>query len=308
MPDPAAHPQAPAIRRVAFNALIAGFAIMGLKYAVYYFTDSTAVLSDALESIINIAAALMMLFALWLAHQPADSDHPYGHGKIEFLAIGFEGAMILAAGIAILYAAAWRFLHPIDIRADLGVYGLACVGLLSALLAGYVFHAGHKYQSPTLLADGRHLLTDVVSTVGVFIGLVLVHVTGRQWLDPLVALLMGAIVVFTSTRLLFQSINGLMDREDPQDSIAIKRILDEEVAAGAIRGYHKVRHRHSGAFHWVDLHLQIDGDIPIREGHEIASRIEGRIERLLGQADATAHLEPHEPDRPAPHSPQPPQP
>lgn len=297
MPDPAAHPQAAAIRRVALHALLAGVGVMALKFGVYYFTHSTAVLSDALESIINIAAALMMLFAVWFAQQPADHDHPYGHGKIEYLAVGLEGTMVLLAGLVIVYEAIHRLFHPVPIHAQMGVYGLAAVGILSALLAAYVFYAGYRYQSPTLLADGRHLFTDVLSTAGVFCGLLLVQATGYEIIDPIVALIMGVIVVFTGARLLYQSFNHLMDREDPQDNIAIRRILDEEVAAGNIRGYHKVRHRHNGTFHWIDLHLELDGDLPIREGHTIASRIEGRIERELGQgqADATAHLEPYEP-------------
>lgn len=295
MPDPAAHPQAPAIRRVALHALIAGCAIMGLKFLVYSLTNSAAVLSDALESIINIAAAVMMIFALWFAHQPADRDHPYGHGKIEFLAVGIEGSMILLAGLVIVYEALHRLAFPVPIRVDLGVYGLAAVGILSAILAAYVLFAGVRYQSPTLLADGRHLLADVLSTVGVFLGLLLVKFTGHTPLDAIVALIMGAVVLFTSWRLLRQSFHGLMDREDPRDNVAIREILDQEVASGAIRAYHKVRHRHNGAFHWIDFHLELDGHTTIQQGHDIASRIEGRIERALGQADATAHLEPYVP-------------
>ncbi|MCC6683012.1 MAG: cation transporter [Phycisphaeraceae bacterium] len=293
MPDPQAGPHAQQIRRVALRALAAGIVITLLKFGLFAMTVSVAVLSDALESIINIAAAGMMCYAVWYANRPADRDHPYGHGKVEFLAVGLEGWLILTAAVIIAYEAIRRLIwgHEVQ-RLTFGVIGLAVLGVATAALAIYVMRAGKQYESPTLAADGKHLMTDSISTWAVFLGLLLVRWTGKMWLDPVVAIIVAGCILFVSWRLLWQSVHGLMDRQDPADDKRLRAILDDEVSRGAIKGYHKLRHRHSGSFHWVDMHLQVDGNMTVTAGHELASRIEGRIERELGQANATAHIEP----------------
>ncbi len=293
MPEPAHHPHYPAIRRVAWIALGAGVLIMALKLGIFALTQSTAVLSDALESIINIVAACFMIYSVWLANRPADEDHPYGHGKIEFMTLGLEGWLILTAGVVIGWVAIRRLIWPMELPSlDLGIFLLAGVNLLSGALAGYVYWAGRRYQSPSLHADGKHLWTDSFSTLGVFLGLIAIRLTGWHWLDPLVAILISAVILYTSWHLLWQSIHGLMDRSDPRDQAAITAILDQEVAAGHIRGYHKVRHRHAGSFHWVDMHLQVDPSLTVQQSHDLASRIEHQVEEKLGPANATAHIEP----------------
>jgi len=252
-----------------------------------------AVLSDALESLINIAAAGMMLYAIWLSNQPADTEHPYGHGKVEFLAVGLEVWLILTAGVLIAYEAIKRLIWPREVlQIGLGIVLLAGVGVLTGLLAWYVLRAGKRYDNATLIADGKHLLTDAISTAAVFLGLLLVRWTQQIRLDPLIAIAVAGLILFMSWRLLGQSVSGLMDRQCPKDDRLIRDLLNEEIRSGAIVGYHKLRHRHNGAFHWVDMHLQMDRTLSIAQGHKHASRIEGRIEQLLGQADATAHLEP----------------
>ncbi len=286
-------------RRVAMVALLAGVGIMGLKLLVFYLTGSAAVLTDALESIINIIAAGIMWYALWLSGQPADREHPYGHGKVEFMTLGLEGGMILAAGLMIGFVAVRRLIDPVELQSlDLGMVLLLLVNVLSGLLAGFVYLAGRRLQSPVLIADAKHLLTDVASTLGVVVGLVLVRVTGWQAIDPILALLLAVLIMFTSWRLLTASADGLMDRIDPHDQAMIEEILNDEIQQGHIRGYHKVRHRHTGPFHWVDMHLQVDGNMSVHDSHALASRIEYRIEQKLGQAKATAHIEPGENDRP----------
>jgi len=295
MPDPAPDPNLPNVQRVALVALGAGAVLMLAKIGVYLLTDSVAVLTDALESVINIVAAGAMFFAIRYANRPADRDHPYGHGKIEFMVVGLEGWLILFAGLWIGYEAIARFLsHNQPQHLGWGTGVLAVIGLADAALTFYVLRMGKRYHNAPLLADGRHLLTDVVSTVGVIVALVLVQWTGWTKLDPIVAVLLAGVILFMSWRLLWQSAAGLMDRSDPADDAAVRAILDEEVAAGVIRSYHKVRHRHTGAFHWVDLHVQVDGDLSVRQGHALASRIERRIEESLGDANATAHVEPAE--------------
>ncbi len=281
-------------------ALFAGLAIMLLKLGVFVLTGSAAVLSDALESIINIVAAAMMLFSIWLANRPADAEHPYGHGKVEFLTLGIEGAMVLTAGIVIAGFGISRLINPVPLdNLDTGAWLLLGINLLNACLAIYVYVMGRRSRSPVLIADGLHLLTDVGSTLGAIVGLVLLQWTDYLRLDPIIALFLGVIIVATASRLLRQSLDGLMDRTDPEDQKLIESILDEEVSRSEIRGYHKVRHRHNGTFHWVDMHLQVDADLSVAEGHALASRIEYRIEQALGQANVTAHIEPaHPPTHP----------
>lgn len=299
MPEPEADPHFDVVQRTAKYALLAGIAIALLKFGIFWLTQSVAVLGDGLESLINIAAGGVMLYSIWYSNRPADREHPYGHGKIEFLAVGLEGWLILVAGIVIVVEAVRRLLFSAVELTHLstGLWLLGLILLLDGALAGYVWHAGRKYANAVLQADGKHLLTDVASTAAVLLGLILVHVTGYHWLDPVVAVLVAGAILGVSWRLLWQSFHGLMDRSDPHDQHAIQQILDDEVSRGHIRGYHKVRHRRTGPFRWVDMHLHVDGRMTIAEGHELASRIEGRIERHFGRANATAHLEPYDPQR-----------
>ena len=297
MPDPDAQPDYPAVRRVARRALLAGALITGFKFGVYILTNSAAVLSDALESIINIGAAALMLYSVAVSNKPADRSHPYGHGKIEFLVTGVEGGMIIVAGMVIVVEAGGRLASgtTLDLaRLGIGMWCVVGLTVLTLALAVYVWSAGRRYDNAILIADGKHLFTDFVSTVGVVAGLVLVKLTGRFWLDPVVALLIAGPIFWTGRKLLRQAIDGLMDRTDPGEAALIQQILDRYVADGAIGAYHKVRHRHSGAFHWVDMHLQVDPEMSVTAAHRLASRIEHDIEQALGPSDATAHLEPAE--------------
>jgi cation diffusion facilitator family transporter len=295
MPEPQADPNLPQTRRVALFALLAGVVISLLKFGVFWLTNSVAVLSDALESLINVAAAGMVLYVLWLSNRPADRSHPYGHGKAEVLAVGLEGWLILLSGLIILFEAVKRLIFGNPIEADrlvMGWWFLLGIGLLSAGLAFYVYRAGRHFENAALVADGKHLMTDVASTAAVLVGLAVVHFTGVLWLDPLIAVAIAGFILFVSWKLLWQSVQGIMDEADPEDDAAIRAILDEEVSSGTIRGYHKVRYRHTGRFHWVDMHLQVPGTMSVSEGHEVATRIEKRIEQALGEANATAHVEP----------------
>ncbi len=294
MPEPEGHPNLPQINRAGMLALFAGVGITGLKFAIFWRTSSVAVLSDALESIINTVAAGVLLLSNFYSSRPADRSHPYGHGKVEFLAVGFEGILILVAGLAIGYEALKRLIvgGP-QLTLDLGLWMLAGVAVLMLGLALAILRSGRKYHNPPLVADGKHLLADVWSTVAVFLGLLLVRLTGLAWLDPLVAIIVAIFIFSASWKLLWQSFHGLIDGSDPEDEKRIVAILEDEIARGRISGYHKVRHRHNGSFHWIDMHLQVNGRMSIDDGHRLASEIEGRIERSLGRANATAHLEPN---------------
>lgn len=296
MPEPQADPNLPQIRRVARHALLAGLVITALKFGAYLLTNSVAVLSDAFESIINLVAASFMLFAIHYANRPPDPDHPYGHGKMQFMAVGLEGWLILLAGGVIAFESVRRLVRgEAPENLDTGLIFIGFIALLVAALAWYVWRSGVRYQSAPLIADGKHLATDAVSTLGVLLGLILVKVTGLDWLDPVVAMVMAGLILGASWKLLWESIHGLMDRADPKDRRRIEAILDEAITAGEIRGYHKARHRHSGAFHWVDVHLQVDRHMTVAAAHALASRIEKRIEDILTPGNATAHIEPFEP-------------
>ena len=293
MPEPAADPNLPRVRRVATHALVFGLAITALKFVVFFFTDSVAVLSDALESIINIVAAAAMLYAVVIASRPPDEEHPYGHGRAEVLAVGIEGWLMLFAGLFIAYQAVAQLVAgDAPQRLGLGLALVSGVALCTLVLGVYVYRHGRKYDSDPLIADGKHLLVDAGSTLAVLAALAAVELTGRAWIDPLVAIALTLVILFTSSRLLWQSAQGVMERADPDDLAAIHRVLDDAVANREIDGYHKVRYRHVGPFHWVDMHLHVDPGMTVAEGHDLASAIESRIERRFDQANATAHLEP----------------
>jgi cation diffusion facilitator family transporter len=298
MPEPDADPNQRNIERVALHAILAGLVITLMKFGIFWMTNSVAILSDALESIINIVAAGIMLYSVWLSNRPADKGHPYGHGKVEFLAVGMEGWLILFAGLLIAIEAVRRLFTGTELtHLGAGLWMLLCVGIVSAALAGYVWWSGRKYQNEPLVADGKHLMTDVASTAGVLVGLMLVRWTGWGWLDPIVAILVAGLCLVVSWRLLWKSFHGLMDGSDPGDDSTICTILDDEKTAGHILGYHKVRLRHNGPFHWVDMHIQVDGGMNVADSHTLASRIECRIEAALGRANATAHVEPYSPTK-----------
>jgi cation diffusion facilitator family transporter len=303
-PPPTEPDEAPAdarhAQRVAKHAIIGGALITLLKFAVYWYTNSVAVFTDAMESIINIAAAGFVLYSLRMSLKPPDLNHPYGHGKIEFIARMVEGWLILTAAVVILYSAFGRFFDSGLINeANLGVgmIALGVVALLSAALAGYVFYSGWKHESRVLMDDGKHLAADVASTLAVILGLAAVKASGAAILDPIVAVLVAGVILFISWQILLQASRGLMDETDPQDVARICKVLDEEVAKDAIRGYHKIRLRHQGSYHWVDMHLQMDAKTTVEQAHRTATLIERRVIQALGRGNATAHVEPYDPKR-----------
>jgi len=296
MPEPTADPRLPLVRRVAIHALAFGIGITAIKFAVFFLTDSVAVLSDAIESIINIVAAVAMLYAVVIASRPPDEEHPYGHGRAEVLAVGLEGWLMVIAGLFIAFQAVTQIVRgDAPQNLDMGLMAVGVVAVLTLALGVYVYRRGRRYDSDPLIADGKHLLVDAASTLGVLVGLGAVKITGIAWIDPLVAIGLTLVILFTSSRLLWQASQGVMERVDPEDIEAIHHELERAVGRREIRGYHKVRYRHVGPFHWVDMHLQVEPGMSVAEGHELASRIERRIEARFEQANATAHLEPAKP-------------
>ena len=271
---------------------------MGAKFLAYLMTGSAAIFSDALETTVNVAAAAFAVYSLSVAHTPADQEHPYGHGKIEFFAGGFEGGMILLASLFALGKAIDTLLHP-----SLNVQNLpaAMSVLFGALavnaIAGFrLLRIARSSGSLTLEADGQHLLSDAVTTLFALIALILVRFTRREWLDPAIAIIVAVYIAAIGVALMRRAAAGLMDRQDRADQVLLTQILDSHVGPSGreprICSYHKLRHRHSGRYHWVDFHIMIPPDWDIQRGHTVASAIEFEIERALGEGNATAHIEP----------------
>lgn len=285
-------------RRAALAAVVVGALLMGAKFVAYHFTRSTVVFSDAMESIANVLASGVAFYALTKAHTPADEDHPYGHGKAEFISAGFEGGVICVAALLIIAKAFDQaFFSPHEIvQLNIGVWLIAATIVVNGGLGWWLWGIGRRGGSMTLEADGKHLLGDALTSAGTILAMLLVKFTNLTWLDPLLAGAFGVYVAWQGWGLVRRSIAGLTDEQDAQDAKNIEAILNAHVgAAGAeprICSFHKVRHRHSGRYHWVDLHIRVPASMDVRTAHDIASAIEEEIEQKLGEGNATAHIEP----------------
>jgi cation diffusion facilitator family transporter len=284
----------PRLRYPILLSIGAAVLTVGLKTVAYFLTDSVGLLSDAVESLVNLAAALTAYFSLLYAARPVDQTHTYGHEKIEFFSSGLEGMLILAAAAGIAWLALRRLFTPEALQ-PLGL-GLM-IGLTAALINGAVglilVRAGKAHRSIVLEADGRHLLTDVWTSAGVLSGLGLAALTGWQVLDPLVALLVAANIVWTGVNLIWRSFNGLMDHAQPQ--------AEQDAARSAIEthleprmDYHALRTRQAGARRFVDFHLLVPGDMSVRQAHALTGRIEAALQLVLSDLEVTVHVEPIE--------------
>jgi cation diffusion facilitator family transporter len=275
-------------------SIAAALITLALKGVAYYITGSVGLLSDALESLINLVAAVTALFALWFAAKPVDPTHTYGHEKIEYFSSGLEGVLILVAAVGISWYAIVRFLSPQPLEEIGWGTSLATAGAIVNFAAAQVLlHVGRKTHSIVLEADGRHLMSDVWTSLGVVIALVLVHVTGWQVLDPIIALLVAAYIVGVAYDLILRSFNGLMDHALPEDEqakvhAAIRPLLPEGVA------YHAVRTRQAGARRFTDFHLLVPGAWSVKKAHDLTGQIEKAIAKALPGIEITVHIEPIE--------------
>lgn len=280
--------------RFALLSVGAAVATLALKFTAYVLTGSVGILSDALESLVNLAGALIALTALKIAARPADTTHPYGHDKAEYFSSGVEGTLILIAAASIAYAAIERLLAPVPLeRLNWGLVVAGSASLLNLIVARALLSASKRYDSITLEADARHLLTDVWTSVGVIAGLLALTVTGWQWLDALVALAVAGHIVITGVSLVRRSIDGLMDYNLPADELAqlegvLRNHHDQFVA------YHRLRARKSGPRRFIDLHLVVPGVQTVQAAHDLCERLEAEIEAVLPNASVTIHVEPAE--------------
>lgn len=280
--------------RIAIGSIFVGLVVLVLKLIAWWLTGSVALLSDGLESTVNVATAIAALVAIHVAAQPADDKHPYGHHKAELFSATLEGAMIIVAAILILREAYAGFSNPHPL--DAPVEGLLVNGLASAINAGWcwvLISQGRKLRSPALVADGHHLLTDVVSSAGVAIGVLLVVVTGWTVLDPVLAAIVALNILWSGWKVMRNSLSGLMDEAVPPETLARIHAIIAENATGAIEA-HELRTRHAGQATFVDFHLVVPGALTVEEAHAICDRIEGALTAEIEQAIVTIHVEPDE--------------
>lgn len=256
-------------------------------------TGSSAIYSDAAESVVHLLAVSFATWALRLAHKPADETHHFGHDKVSFLSAGFEGAMISAAALLILYEAGRQCLFGVKIE-HLGI-GAALTGFAAAVnlvLGLSLLRVGKKRGSPLIRANGLHVLTDVWSSVAVLVAIGLILLTKWVWWDPIAAFIAAMNILRTGIRLIRESLGGLLDESDPAVEQHIRELLDSECAARGI-SYHNLRHRHSGRVHWVEFHLVCGDDVPLIHAHEVATEVEAAVARLLHpDGRVISHLEP----------------
>ncbi len=282
------------LKRYAWLSIAAALATILLKGWAWWLTGSVGLLSDALESFVNLAGAMMALAMLSLAAMPADDNHAHGHGKAEYFSSGFEGFLILIAAILIGYAAIDRLINPQPLE-DVGI-GLAVsvvASIINLATSRILMGVGKKYRSITLEADAHHLLTDVWTSAGVILGVGLVWLTGWLWLDPVIALLVALNIVWTGWQLLQRSAAGLMDVSIPGEELkAIEEVLERYRRQGL--DFHALRTRQAGTRAFVTLHVMVPGAWTVQQGHDWSERIEADIIRAVAYAHVTTHLEPIE--------------
>lgn len=260
--------------RVILVSLIVSFVLTVAKFGAYLMTHSVAILSDALESIINVVAGGFACYSIYLAGQPKDTNHPYGHGKVEFFSIGFEGAMIFFAGILILVKAAQYFLFPRELH-DM-VNGLWVVGsttVANLVLGLYLLRWGKQLSSITIYGNGQHIMTDVYSSTGLIVALGIIHFTGWNWLDPAVSVLMGVLILTKGYQLMRRSISGLMDETDMQTVDKVISILSPHRRENWI-DIHNMRVQQYGNNYHIDCHVTMPYYLELNEAHDEMKNID----------------------------------
>lgn len=280
--------------RYALLSIAAALATIGLKSGAYFLTGSIGLLSDALESVVNLVAALVALLALWVAARPADAEHTYGHTKAEYFSSGFEGVLILVAAAGIAVVAVERLITPKPIQAaGLGLAISAVASAINFAAARALFRGGHRHDSITLEADAHHLMTDVWTSVGVIVGVGAAALTGWHRLDAIVAIAVAVNVLRSGGKLLWRSMLGLLDTSLPEDMVhTIRGILDAHASDGV--RYHALRTRQAGARRFIAFHILVPGGWTVQRGHDLLETIEEQIRAAVPNSTIDTHLEPIE--------------
>ena len=285
----------------AWLSIAAALATIALKFWAYLLTGSVGLLSDALESVVNLVAAIVAVIALSIASRPADSNHHYGHGKVEYFSAGIEGLMIFVAAMVIMYSAVERLLHPQALDAvGVGLLITLIATAINAAVGWLILRAGRRHRSLTLVADGKHLLTDVWTSIGIVIGVGLVALTGWLPLDSIVAIAVGLNILWTGFTLVRNSVHGLMDRAlNTADEARVIEVVNSFVAEyppGQL-AFHALQTRESGQQRFVSLHVLVPGQWTVATGHDLVERVESAIALALPGAHIQTHLEPREDPR-----------
>jgi cation diffusion facilitator family transporter len=285
-----------AMRFAARLAFITSLILLLAKFGAYFLTDSKAVLSDALESTINVVTAAFLMLSISVSSKPVDENHPYGHGKIESFSAGLEGGLIIIAAIIILLEAIPVFFVPQPPKnLGPGIYILGGAAVANLIVGVYLLRAGKKCKSDALYADGRHLLTDVYTSAGVIFGLLLFKLTGYLWLDPLVACLVALNILIPGIKLFTKSFKNLMDEADPELLERIVQGLNTIKKPGWLYP-HKLRALRSGRYHHVDLHISLPHYWTLTQIHEVEQEITNALFEAIGEeGDIMIHVDPCEP-------------
>lgn len=251
-----------------------GALLMAIKFIAHFITQSNAILSDALESIINVMAGCFAFYSLWLSKKPKDSNHPYGHGKIEFISAGFEGGMIIIAALFILFEAIHSFLVPPGVKnLDIGIYLVAFSGVINYILGFYLIKYGKMHHSDAMKADGKHLQTDTYTSLGLVAGLVLVYYTNLLWLDAIIAMLMGLLILTTGYGLIRKSLAGLMDEVDTDVISGLLPVFNENRKDNWIDMHNLRLVKYGSNFH-IDAHVTLPWFYTLQQSHEEVTAIE----------------------------------
>lgn len=273
-------------------SLVTGLVMFVIKVSAYVLTGSAAILSDAAESVVHVAAVGFAAYSLRLSYKPADEDHLFGHSKIAFFSAGFEGAMIFLAGLYIIFVSVQKWIAGLQLEnLGFGTALTAAAVVINAALGWYLVHLGKKKNSLILVANGKHVLTDVYTSVAVLVGLGLTLITGWLPFDPICGILMALNILWSGGGLMKSAFTGLMDSADPETHKKLVEILNGEMTRRGL-SYHELRHRNVGDAQWVEFHLLFPDEISLREAHRIATEIEHVVETSVEpHAHVTTHLE-----------------
>ncbi|MEP6688410.1 MAG: cation diffusion facilitator family transporter [Gemmatimonadales bacterium] len=282
------------LRRYAAISIVAALATITLKGGAYLITGSVGLLSDALESLVNLAAAIVAFIALSAAARPEDEDHRYGHSKAEYFSSGFEGALIMLAAASIIYASIGRLLAPQAIQQiEVGLGISAVASAINLIVARVLFRAGRAHRSITLEADAHHLMSDVWTSVGVILGVAAAALTGWHRLDPIIAIAVALNIVRTGVSILRRSLMGLLDTAIPDDLLRkISDIFSHHALAGV--RFHALRTRQAGAWRFIDFHVLVPGHWSVQRGHDLLEQIEEEVRAAVPNSSVFTHLEPIE--------------
>lgn len=268
--------------RIMLFTLVISVILMGVKFFSYFITGSNAILTDAIESVVNILAGGFALYSIYYAAKPKDSDHPYGHGRIEFFSSGFEGGMITLAGIAMIFKGCFAFIRKDVVHeADIGAYLSAATGLVNFITGRYLVAKGRKYNSTVMTADGKHLISDAVSSAGLVIGLFLIYFTKIYWLDYIITIIFGGFIIYSGYKLLSEAVTSLLDKADLVRLQHLVDILQQHRRPKWI-DIHNLRVLKYGSHLHVDCHITLPWYDKLEESHKEVSLVEKLVREKVG--------------------------